>query len=134
MNWWMELGWRLAALGLGAYLTYCEVTGTYEYLMKDQGSFNYIVKAGVGITIGSAFLPVFAGMAWRAGKWLRAFGIWMLFPLAIVFIFAAAIERTGGAADLAQRDRVKAERARKLAEKTEAEATAALATAMENAK
>ena len=55
MSWWIEIGWRMAALALGVYLTWCEVSGTYEYLIEDQGAFNYMVKAGVGITIGSAF-------------------------------------------------------------------------------
>ncbi len=31
---------RICALVLGGYLAYCEVTGTYEYYLADQGSFN----------------------------------------------------------------------------------------------
>jgi hypothetical protein len=54
----------------------------------------------------------------------------MCIPLAVTFIFIAAIERTGGVADTAQAARVKAERARHLAERSETEATAALETAM----
>jgi hypothetical protein len=115
-------------------LAYCEVTGTYEYLMRDQGAFNYLVKAGIGITIGSALLPVFANLAWRSGHRLRAVGIWMSFPLAVTFIFAAAIERTGGVADLTQQGRVSAKLARHLAERTETEATTALDMAMATVK
>ena len=55
MNGLMTLLFRGAALALGVFLTYCETSGTYEHLMKDQGSFNYIVKAGCGVTI---FTPV----------------------------------------------------------------------------
>ena len=107
--------------------------GTYEYLMKDQGSFNYIVKAGCGVTIGTALLPVFAGMAWRARKYARALLLWLIFPFAVGVVFFAAIDRTGGTADLAQQQRAKDARARTLAEKTEKEATAAHATATEAA-
>ena len=133
MNGLMTLLFRGAALALGVFLTYCETSGTYEYLMKDQGSFNYIVKAGCGVTIGTALLPVFAGMAWRARKYARALLLWLIFPLAVGVVFFAAIDRTGGTADLAQQQRAKDARARTLAEKTEKEATAAHATATEAA-
>ena len=129
----IQLAFRGAALLLGAFLTYCEVSGTYEYLMKDQGSFNYIVKAGCGVTIGTALLPVFASMAWRAGKLARAALLWLIFPLAVSVVFFAAIDRTGGTADLAQQQRVKEARAGDLAVRTEAEATTALAAATEAA-
>ena len=133
MNGWMQLIFRGAALALGVFLTYCEVSGTYEYLMKDQGSLNYIVKAGIGVTIGTALLPVFAGMAWRAKKYARAAVLWLVFPLAVGVVFFAAIDRTGGTADIAQQQRIKDERARSIAVKTEAEATVALTTATEAA-
>jgi len=133
MNGAMHLLFRAAALALGVFLTYCETSGTYEYLMKDQGSFNYIVKAGCGVTIGTALLPVFAGMAWRAGKRARAASLWLIFPLAVGVVFFAAIDRTGGTADLAQQQRTKDARARALAERTETEATATLTTATEAA-
>jgi hypothetical protein len=68
MNWL----WRLAALALGVYLTGCEGQGPYEYLLKDQGTLNYIVKGGVGIALGTTFLPVYASRALGAGHWGRA--------------------------------------------------------------
>jgi hypothetical protein len=134
MNFWNERTSRKIAFLLGLFLTYCEASGTYEYLIKDQGEFNYIVKGGIGIAISAAVLPVFAGIASRRGQRLAAVGLWLLFPLAVMVVFAAAIQRTGGTADIAQQDRAKAERTRKLAEKTEKEATAELETATEAAK
>jgi hypothetical protein len=117
---------RVCALVLGGYLAYCEVTGTYEYYLADQGTFNYIVKATVGVTLTTALAPMFIMMAFRARQWALGGALLLALPLAILLVFGAAVSRTGGAADHAQVDRIAEARARDLAEKSEAESTLAL--------
>jgi hypothetical protein len=125
---------RLAALGLGGYLAYCEVTGTYEYYLADQdGVVNYIVKATVAITLVTALAPTFISMAFRARHWLLGSMLTVALLAAILVVFGAAVSRTGGNADTADQTRIKVERATKLAEKTEVEATEALKNATSEA-
>jgi hypothetical protein len=125
---------RLAALGLGGYLAYCEVTGTYEYYLADQGGVvNYIVKATVAITLVTALAPTFISMAFRARHWLLGSMLTVALLAAILVVFGAAVSRTGGNADTADQTRIKVERATKLAEKTEVEATEALKNATSEA-
>ena len=126
---------RIVALGLGSYLAYCEVVGTYEYYLADQGGkVNYIVQATVGITLVTALAPMFIAMAFRARHWVIGTLLLLALPIAILLVFGAAVSRTGGNADTAEQTRVKIVEAKALAKKTETEATDALANATAEAK
>lgn len=118
--------WRYLALTGGLFCVGCETWGTYDFLAKDQGGWNYIVAGGVAVALIAGLLPAFAEHAGASGRRALKIGCWLALPLALVFIFMAAIQRTGGAADAAQQARVRAERERSLAERSEVEATEAL--------
>lgn len=120
---------RYCALVAGLVCVGCETWGTYDFLIRDQGGWNYIVVGGLTVAGLAGVLPVFAEQARVSGRRALTWACWLALPLALVFIFTAAIQRTGGAADLAQQGRVKAERERILAERTEKEATEGLPTA-----
>jgi hypothetical protein len=102
---WYNLGWilamRLAAFGLGLYLTYCEVTGTRDYyLAVEHDKYTWIVKAMIGITLATAVTPTVITMAIRARQWALALGFLVMLPVAILIVFAAAVSRTGASADM----------------------------------
>lgn len=124
---------RIIALGLGGFMAYCEVTGTYEYYLADQGTLNYIVKATVGVTLFTALAPMFISMAYRARQPMVGTGLLVALPVAIILVFGAAVSRTGGSADHQEQQRIDAERALRLAQKTEEEATQALTDARNEA-
>ena len=124
--------WKPSPLGftflaLGVFFTTVEVWGTYDFFLRDQGEFNYIVLAGCGVALACAFLAPAADTAWRNG-WYWGAGLALLaLPLALAVIVYAGVQRTGGAADAAQQGTKQIESNRKGWEKTEKEAEADLA-------
>jgi hypothetical protein len=124
--------WKPSPLGftflaLGVFFTTVEVWGTYDFFLRDQGEFNYIVLAGCGVALACAFLAPAADTAWRNG-WYWGAGLALLaLPLALAVIVYAGVQRTGGATDAAQQGTKHVESNRKGWEKTEKEAEADLA-------
>jgi hypothetical protein len=96
--------WGAVAMALGGLLAICEVWGTYEFLMKDQRVLNYLVVGGCGVAAGASVLPALASRAWGQVR-LLSVALWLAYPLALVVVFAAAVERLGDAKDVAQSDR-----------------------------
>lgn len=118
------------AFAFGAYFAACEVYGTYEFLIKDQGDWTYIVYAGCGIAAAVSFLPAWASHAWRGRRDL-SLALWVLFCLCMVSVVVAGISRTGAAADTAQESREGISRQAAAAERSERDARAALKDANE---
>jgi hypothetical protein len=136
---WYNLGWilamRLAALGLGLYLTYCEVTGTRDYyLAVEHDNYTWIVKAMIGITLATAVTPTVITMAIRARQWALALGFLVMLPVAILIVFAAAVSRTGASADMQHQAVQQAARNANLDTTVEQEAYKALAEAKKRTK
>jgi hypothetical protein len=118
---------RLAAIGLGLWLAYAEATGTYEFYMAKQGSFDFVVKAAVGISLATVLLPHFLGRAIRERRLLRAAAILTGFALAVVVVLSAGVHRTGSTADLAEAERAQVKRQLDAAKANVNDAEAALA-------
>jgi hypothetical protein len=134
MSWGSAVILRLVALGGFIYFTDCEAEGIYEFLMAEQGSFTYIVKAGVGFAVAGALLPMYAGFLYKHGQWIAGTACWIALPLVMSMVLYAAINRVGGTADQAQLDRDRTTRAGSLAAKTEKEATESWEEARDTAK
>lgn len=94
----------IPALLIALYFATCEVVGTFEYLHADQGGWNYVVFAGMGIAAVLAVLPAYASYTFKDRKGLSAC-LWLLFLAALLVVVAASVGRTGSAADTAQSDR-----------------------------
>lgn len=86
MNTILEAIGRLAAFVLGAWMAYTEATGTYEFYLAEQGTFNYIVKAAVGVTLASVLLPYFTMRALKGRQWLLALATLIGLVLAVSVI------------------------------------------------
>jgi hypothetical protein len=94
----------LVAIVGGVALTVIEVIGAVGYLVH-QNQPRYLIAGGAVVTIAAAGLPILAGRCWRNGRWLLATFLWVAMVPALSVIFTAAVERTGGARDGANRDR-----------------------------
>ncbi len=119
----------IAALAFGLYFAGCEVYGTYEFWLKDQGGFSYIVAAASGIAAAASLLPAWAAIAWRGQKTL-SFALWTLFLASSLSVVVAAAARTGLATDSAEADRETRDRARIVAFQNDASARTQLVTDM----
>lgn len=96
--------WGLVAIACGVTLTAIEIVGAVGYLVsQDQPS--YLVAGGAVVTAVAATLPILAGRCWRDRRYLLAILLWMALVPAMSVIFTAAVERTGGARDAANKDR-----------------------------
>ena len=96
--------WGLAAIAGGAALTAIEVYGAVGYLAS-QNQPNYLVAGGALVTLVAAILPILAARAWAGGRYVVAVLLWAALVPALSVIVCAAVERTGRAADGANRDR-----------------------------
>jgi hypothetical protein len=96
--------WALFAIVCGAVLTVIEVLGAVSYLVS-QAQPSYLVAGGAVVTAVAAILPPLAERCWRGGRYVLASGLWLALVPALSLIFTAAVERTGGAKDEANRDR-----------------------------
>jgi hypothetical protein len=115
--------WGCAAITGGVILTAIEVYGAVGYLVS-QGQPNYLVAGGAVVTIVAAILPVLAARSWAARQYLLAILMWMAMVPALSVIVCAAVERTGSANDLANRDRQAIAQSIALARSTEKDAKA----------
>lgn len=115
--------WSIAAIAGGVCLTAIEVYGSYSYLVS-QGQPNYLVAGGMVVTIVAAILPILAGRCWGHGRYLLAGLLWLALVPALSVVVVAAVERTGGAKDAADRDRQTHALKLSLAKVTENEAKA----------
>jgi hypothetical protein len=118
---------RLAAFALGAWMAYTEATGTYEFYLAEQGTFNYIVKAAVGVTLASVLLPYFATRAIKSRQRLLALATLAGLVLSVSVILTAGIHRTSSIADAAKAEQREAKRKLEAAKANVADAEAALA-------
>lgn len=115
--------WALASIAFGAALTAIEVVGAVGYLVsQDQPS--YLVAGGAVVTIVAAGLLPLAERCWRRGRRLLAVMLVAALVPALSVVFVAAVERTGGAKDAADRDRQAHALKLSLAKATETEAKA----------
>jgi hypothetical protein len=96
--------WALAAIAGGVVLTAIEVVGAVGYLAS-QNQPSYLVAGGAVVTVVAAILPILAGRCWGHGRYILAVLLWMAMVPALSVILCAAVERTGGAKDSADRDR-----------------------------
>ena len=116
--------WGLAAIAGGAVLTGIEVTGAVGYLVS-QNQPSYLVAGGAVVTCCAAALLPLAVRCWRRGRYLLAILLRVALVPALSVIFCAAVERTGGAKDEADRGRQALALKAELAGKSEVEAKAA---------
>lgn len=96
--------WGHAAIAGGVALTAIEVLGAVSYL-RDQASPSYLVAGGAVVTVVAAVLPILAARCWHGRRRLLAILLLMALVPALSLIFTAAVERTGGARDEANRGR-----------------------------
>jgi hypothetical protein len=96
--------WGHTAIFFGAALTAIEVLGAVSYL-RDQVAPSYLVVGGAVVTVVAAILPILAARCWRGRRRLLAVLLWAAMVPACSLIFTAAVERTGGARDEANRGR-----------------------------
>lgn len=123
----MKIAAGCLALLLGAGFAAGEVWGVWDYMMREHGEVNYLVAMGVMVAIAFALLPMWAAFAWRETRLLslQLYACWLV---AGVVVIGAALTRTGSAVDMAQLDRVAAERAHQVAEQSVTDATRQLAS------
>jgi hypothetical protein len=96
--------WAIAAIIGGVVLTAIEVIGAVCYLLsQDQPS--YLVAGGAAVTVVAALLIPLAERCWRRGRYLMSVLLVGALVPALSLIFSAAVERTGGARDEANRSR-----------------------------
>ena len=96
--------WVIAAIVFGGALTAIEVYGAVDYLVS-QGQPLYLIVGGAVVTAVSAGLPLLAARAWHERRWLLAICLWVAMIPALSVVLTAAVERTGGTRDGADRDR-----------------------------
>jgi hypothetical protein len=96
--------WAIAAIAGGVVLTAIEVVGAVGYLVS-QNQPSYLVAGGAVVTAVAAGLLPLAERCWRRGRYLMAAMLVAALVPALSVIFTAAVERTGGAKDAADRDR-----------------------------
>ena len=96
--------WGHVAILCGVALTAIEIIGAVTFLAS-QASPSYLIAGGDVVTAVAAILPILAARCWRAGRRLLAVLLWAALVPALSLIFTAAVERTGGARDAANRDR-----------------------------
>jgi hypothetical protein len=73
----------------------CEVLGAYQFLWSRFGEWNYLVIGGMLVTSLAGVLPLAAERARRKRHFGKMIGCWMAIPMALLFVFTAAVERTG---------------------------------------
>jgi hypothetical protein len=96
--------WGIAAIAGGVCLTAIEVYGAVSYLVSQEQP-HYLVAGGAVVTVVAAILPILAGRCWGNGRYVLASLLWLALVPALSVILCAAVERTGGAKDTADRDR-----------------------------
>src|SRR5262245_2226912 len=96
--------WGCVAMTGGVILTAIEVVGAVGYLVQ-QDQPSYLIAGGAVITVVAAMLIPLAERCWRRGRRLLAAMLIVALVPALSLIFGAAVERTGGARDQANRDR-----------------------------
>jgi hypothetical protein len=77
----------------------CEVLGAYQFLWAKFGEWNYLVVGGMLVTSLAGVLPLAAERARRKRHFGKMAGCWLAIPMALLFVFTAAVERTGLVAD-----------------------------------
>lgn len=127
--------WRGMALLMGLVLLGAEVYATYEFtLAMEGGRITYLVVAGCMLIAGSGLAPVLAGLEWRSGRWAAAFVLWACAPLLLAATLWIAVSRTGGGADVARDQRIKAARNERVQQAEVARLERAVERAQEMAK
>ena len=125
--------WGLAAIAGGAVLTGIEVIGAVGYLVS-QNQPSYLVLGGAVVTVLSAALLPLAESCWRRRRYFQAALLMAALAPALSIIVFAAVERTGGARDEADRGRQALALKAELARKSEKEAAVTAQRATEKAE
>jgi hypothetical protein len=115
--------WGIAAIIGGVALTGIEIYGAVSYLVSQEQP-HYLVAGGAVVTLVAAILPVLAGRCWHHGRYILAVLLWAAMAPALSVIVCAAVERTGGANDAAERGRQAVAQKLALAREAETEAKA----------
>jgi hypothetical protein len=113
----------IAAITGGVCLTAIEIYGAVSFLLS-QAQPHYLVAGGAVVTAVAAILPILAGRCWGNGRYVLAVLLWAAMAPALSVIVCAAVERTGGANDTAERGRQAIAQKLALARAAEAEAKA----------
>jgi len=87
----------------------CEVFGAYEFMWAKYHTWNYLVVGSMLVTALAGVLPLAAERARRKRQYGKMIGCWLAIPLTLLFVFTAAIQRTGLDADTDQASRHKQE-------------------------
>lgn len=113
------LGFVFLALALIAGAI--EVLGVYEYVREQQSSLAMGAAScfGAAVTPG---LPALADWWWRTKQRRYWFLTWVALAIGLTVVITATFQRTGHTTDVAQQDRERADRAKRIAERTEADA------------
>jgi hypothetical protein len=96
--------WAIAAIVGGVVLTAIEVVGAVSYLVQ-QDSPSYLIAGGAVVTVVAAMLVPLSERCWQRGRRILAILLALSLVPALSLIFSAAVERTGGARDEANRNR-----------------------------
>jgi hypothetical protein len=136
MGWGVAILLRLVALAAGCFFVGCEAVGTYEFLRSQQlnHEVDYVVLAGTGFAVALGLLPAYASYAFKHRQRGIATACWLAVPLVMSVVYYAAIQRTGGAADQAEVERLRMTRAGTLAARTEKDARASWETMRDAAR
>jgi hypothetical protein len=92
--------------------------------LVSQSQPHYLVAGGAVVTMVAAILPILAARCWGNGRYVLAILLWMAMAPALSVIVCAAVERTGGANDTAERGRQAVAQKLALARDAEKEAKA----------
>lgn len=108
-------------LGLAVTAMLIEVAGVLEYVREQHSSLAMGAAScfGAAVTPG---LPALADWWWR--RKLRRYWLftWLALTIGLVVVIMATVQRTGYTTDVAQQDRERADRAKGIAERAEADA------------
>jgi hypothetical protein len=104
----------------------CEVWGSFDYMIEKYGRWNYLVAGSLVVTSLGALLPLAAEYARREGARFWPWIAWACVPLALIFVFTVAVQRTGQVVDTDEAGRQGIAQAIKIAQDEEREAIAQL--------
>jgi hypothetical protein len=116
---------RVLMVTLGAACIGLEMWGSYEFMWAKYHAWNYLVAASLMVPLIGGALPA---VATSSEDWKLKVAAWLATPLALLFIFTVAIERTGSAVDAGEAQRQQNAEAIRIARQEEAEAVEQLKT------
>jgi hypothetical protein len=95
----------VAAIAGGCALTAIEVVGAVVGYLMSQDQPSYLIAGGAAVTVVASMLIPLAERCRRGGRYILAVMLMAALVPALSLVFSAAVERTGGARDAANKDR-----------------------------